>query len=294
MKLSPLEIRKQTFRSTMRGFDKEDVRIFLDLVADEYEKVLQENGMLSEKIRYLNERLEEYHTLEKTLQNSILMAERVAAESREQARLDAESVIDDANVRAERILGDSRNRLQMLGDQINHLANQKEAFVSQFQALLDAQNQFLQNHQEDFETINELDAQTLDLLNETAPGNGRFDDHSNLTDDETSHEDSESNEKLVGEEASSDSEQQVPVADSSQVAESALEHEAQSKLELESDSPAHDGHRSPEKAAPAKSGPVAGQTNSGDKDDSKEMGFFKPIERREGFFELNAEEGARK
>ncbi len=38
MKLSPLEIRKQSFRSTMRGFDREEVQIFLDMVAHESRK----------------------------------------------------------------------------------------------------------------------------------------------------------------------------------------------------------------------------------------------------------------
>jgi cell division initiation protein len=168
VKLTPLEVRKQAFRKTMRGFDPEEVRIFLDMVADEYERILQENGMLSEKVRYLNERLEEYHNLEKTLQNSILTAERVAAESRERSRLEAETIINDAHVRAERILEDSRNRLRRLGDQVNHLSSQKDLFVQRFQSLLDGQMQFLRGNQEDLGAVDELATETSELIKETA------------------------------------------------------------------------------------------------------------------------------
>lgn len=169
MKLTPLEVRKQSFRKTMRGFDPEEVRIFLDMVADEYERVLQENGMLSEKVRYLSERLEEYHNLEKTLQSSILTAERIAAESREQSRSEAESIINDAHVRSERILEDSRSRLRLLGEQIHHLSRQKELFLQRFQDLLDGQNQFLGSHRDDLKTIDELDARAESLVAETTP-----------------------------------------------------------------------------------------------------------------------------
>lgn len=166
MKLTPLEIRKQSFRKTMRGFDLEEVRVFLDMVADEYEKVLQENGMLSEKVRYLNERLEEYHHLEKTLQSSILTAERAAADSRERSRLEAETIVNDAHVRAERILEDSRGRLRQLSEQIRRLTTQKDLYVQRFRSLLDAQAQFLDGHLEDLGTIGELDDRASTLITE--------------------------------------------------------------------------------------------------------------------------------
>ncbi len=166
MKLTPLEIRKQSFRKTMRGFDPEEVRVFLDMAADEYEKVLQENGMLSEKVRYLNERLEEYHHLEKTLQSSILTAERAAADSRERSRLEAETVVNDAHVRAERILEDSRGRLRQLSEQIRRLTTQKDLYVQGFRSLLDAQAQFLDGHLEDLGAIGELDDRASTLITE--------------------------------------------------------------------------------------------------------------------------------
>lgn len=165
MKLTPLDIRKQTFRhKAMRGFDPEEVRIFLDMAADEYEKLLQENGMLSEKVRYLTERLDEYHNLEKTLQASILTAERAAAESRERSRIEAQTIINDAHVRSERILDDARSRLRRLSEQLQQLNSEKDLFLQRFHALLDGHAKFLAGQQADLDAIDALDARARSLI----------------------------------------------------------------------------------------------------------------------------------
>lgn len=279
MKLSPLEMRKQSFRSSMRGYDKEEVQIFLDMIAEEYEKVMQENGMLSEKIRYLNERLEEYHTLEKTLQNSILMAERVASESREQARIDVENVINDANVRAERILEDSRNRLRQLGEQIIHLSQQKNAFVQKFQALIDAQSQFLLTHREDLDTIDELTGQTRDLIDEAT---------TDFMGSEYGAIDYAQEVELDTESSDADSEPRSEAR-----AEARVETESLIERAAQVESPAYDGPRINRKAQ-SQSGHSIMDSDDDPDSRAQQTGFFTPEERREGFFELNAEEGARK
>jgi len=170
VKLTPLDIRKQTFRhKAMRGFDPEEVRIFLDMAADEYERLLQDNGMLSEKVRYLGERLDEFHSLEKTLQASILTAERAAAESRERSRIEAQTIINDAHVRSERILDDARSRLRQLSEQLQQLSSEKELFLQRFHALLDGHARFLASQQAELDAIDALDARARSLIANTSP-----------------------------------------------------------------------------------------------------------------------------
>ena len=164
MKLTPIEVRKQTFRKTMRGFDPEDVRVFLDMVAEEHEQLLQQNGMLNEKVRHLNEQLERYHGMERTLQNSLLTAERVVEEARDRSKLDAETIVEDARLRAERILGDSRERLRILSREIQELHSQKGHFIRRMSSLLEAQSDLLTDRSGDLEAIGELDLKAEALL----------------------------------------------------------------------------------------------------------------------------------
>jgi len=167
VKLTPLDVRKQIFRKTMRGFDPEDVRVFLDLVADEYEQILQENGMLSEKVRHLSDQIERYHSMEKTLQNSLLTAERVSEEARERARLEADAVVADARQRGERILEDSRERLRQLSRRVQDLHREKDLFLQRFLSFLDGQMQFLRTHEGELHEIDAIDARAGEYLADT-------------------------------------------------------------------------------------------------------------------------------
>jgi cell division initiation protein len=42
VKLTPLDIRRQEFKKVVRGVDPEEVSVFLDMVAGEYERILRE------------------------------------------------------------------------------------------------------------------------------------------------------------------------------------------------------------------------------------------------------------
>ncbi len=166
MKLTPLDIRKQVFRKTMRGFDPEDVHVFLDLVADEYEQVLQENSMLAEKARHLSDQIERYHSMEKTLQNSLLTAERVSEEARERARLEADAVVAESRQRGERILEDSRERLRQLSRQVQELHREKDLFLQRFLSFLEGQIQFLRTHEAELHEIDSIDTRAGEYLAE--------------------------------------------------------------------------------------------------------------------------------
>ena len=43
MNLTPLDIRKQSFQRTLRGFDPDEVQAFLEMAAEEFERLTREN-----------------------------------------------------------------------------------------------------------------------------------------------------------------------------------------------------------------------------------------------------------
>jgi cell division initiation protein len=164
MKVSPLDIRKQSFKKVLRGVDPEEVRMFLELVASEYEKVVQDNAMMAEKLSYQEERLDEYRQLEKSLRNSLVTAERITTESREASDREAERILGDAQKRAERILEDSRERLQRLVQEVESLRNKKEVYVRRFRTMIESQLGVLQENEQQFDEIETLEVSARDLL----------------------------------------------------------------------------------------------------------------------------------
>ncbi len=164
MQLSPLDIRKQTFKRTLRGVDPEEVRMFLELVASEFERVVQDNAMMAEKLSYQEERLEEYRDLEKSLRNSLVTAERIASESKEASDREAARIIQDANARAERILEDSRERLQRLVNEVETLRSKKETYVRRFRTMLEGQLSILSEHENQVSEIDAIEDDAHDAL----------------------------------------------------------------------------------------------------------------------------------
>ena len=106
MRITPLDVRKQEFHKGMRGLDTEEVYAFLATVADEYESVLNDNKALRERLLELDDKVQEYRTMEKTLRDTLLTAERVTVESKENARREANIIIKEAQIEAEKALRD--------------------------------------------------------------------------------------------------------------------------------------------------------------------------------------------
>jgi cell division initiation protein len=156
VRISPLDIRKQSFKSKMRGADPEEVRIFLDVVASEYEQVLQENAMLAERLRSYEARLAEYQKMEANMRDSLVTVERIASESRDSSEQTARRLVQDAHSRSERILEDARERLQALIREIEMLRGKKEVFARRFWTLIEGQIGVLQEHMTDTVEVDTL------------------------------------------------------------------------------------------------------------------------------------------
>jgi len=146
VKIYPLDIRRQTFKSRLRGADPEEVRTFLELVANDFEAVLQENAMQAERVKNLEERLDEFRALEQSMRNSLVTAERIVNEARDSSERDAQRMLQDAQARAERILTDARERLALLQQEIEMLRGKRDVLVRRFATMLESQLAVLQEH----------------------------------------------------------------------------------------------------------------------------------------------------
>jgi cell division initiation protein len=166
MRITPLDIRKQEFRKVVRGLDPEEITAFLATVADEYEAVLVDNKQLREHILETDEKLGEYHNMEKTLRDTLITAERVLDETRENARKEAGLTVREAELRGQQITQAFQQQANELRKEITVLHREKEAYLMRFKALAEAQIQFIENHQSDFA---DLDRQLLSVSEALGP-----------------------------------------------------------------------------------------------------------------------------
>ncbi|MDF1562259.1 MAG: DivIVA domain-containing protein [Deltaproteobacteria bacterium] len=128
MKITPLDIQKKTFRTVWRGLDEAEVDTFLEIVAAELEEVVKENIRLEEELRRKTGHLEEHKEREKVLQETLLTAQRITSDIKEQARKESELLLKDAERQAEKILQDAHRRLVELLQDIAELKRQRTSF----------------------------------------------------------------------------------------------------------------------------------------------------------------------
>ena len=126
MKITPLDIRKQEFRKALRGFDKEEVMAFLEIVADEFERLNQENATLQEGASALESAIEEYRKMEKTLQETLLTAQATSEETRQNAKKEAELIVKEAQGEAQDIIKKSEHKGNELIDEAEEKARKIE------------------------------------------------------------------------------------------------------------------------------------------------------------------------
>jgi cell division initiation protein len=121
MNVSPLDLRQQKFSTTMRGFDKVEVTSLLMAVADDYEQALREADRLRQDLARLEGIVSQHRENEKSLQNTLMTAQKLADDIRGNAEEEARRIVRDAQSRSELLLEKTQSRLEDVQREIDGL-----------------------------------------------------------------------------------------------------------------------------------------------------------------------------
>lgn len=144
MKITPLEIKKQEFEKKFRGYSRDEVDSYLEMVAGELENTIKKKLELEEQVSSLEAKLFSYTKIENVLQNTLVNTQKSAEEVKSAAEMKARSIIDEARVTADKMLADTRQELMNIQREIEDLKHQRDAFVAGFKSLLDTQHAMLE------------------------------------------------------------------------------------------------------------------------------------------------------
>jgi cell division initiation protein len=121
MRIAPLDLKQQRFRTQLRGFDRTEVVAFLTEAADDYEHALRELDRLRTDLVRQEALLAEHREREGNLRNTLLTAQRLADEIKESAQTEAKLIIREAQGRADLLLQKAQGRLEEVERDINEL-----------------------------------------------------------------------------------------------------------------------------------------------------------------------------
>ncbi len=158
MKITPLDIQQQQFKTRFRGFDIREVDSFLEQMADAFESLNRENASLREEIRRLKLESQGYKEREETFKRVMLNSQKVIEKMKENARKSSELIVAEAEVKAEKILNKAHNRLAQLHEDIAELKRQRIQIEVQIGSIIEAHAKLLEVGKEGMEIMDEQDS----------------------------------------------------------------------------------------------------------------------------------------
>ena len=154
--LSVVDIQNKEFKkSKFGGYNIEDVNDYLEQIVKSYQELLNENYALKDKVNVLNESVQYYRTMESTIQNVLVLADKTAQDTKAAAYEKAEQIKKEADERADkitslaeervaRIIDQGRQEAYELGQKVEEAKSQYIAYKAQFKQILQAQLDFIE------------------------------------------------------------------------------------------------------------------------------------------------------
>ena len=137
--LTPLDIRKQEFRKTLRGYDTLGVEDFQVRVADALERAIRERQVLEERIAALTEQLRVFREREKAMNEALVAAQQLRQETRESAEREGQVIVREAQSEAKRLLDEAKTAQNAVEARMAETERQYQQYVGGFRALLERQ-----------------------------------------------------------------------------------------------------------------------------------------------------------
>lgn len=137
--LTPLDIRRQEFRKSLRGYEPTGVEDFRVRVADELERVIREKSVLEERLAALTEQVRAYRERERAMNEALVAAQQLRADTRAAAEREAQVIVREAEAEGRRLLEEARAAEVAVRQQAAEAERQYQAYLGGFRALLERQ-----------------------------------------------------------------------------------------------------------------------------------------------------------
>lgn len=141
--LSPIEIKKQEFSKTLRGYDPDEVRNFLESISLELEKISEDNRAQQIELEKLRAELSTYSRMEKNMNDAMVSAEKALSNARSESERESDLLRREAKIEAENILRDALNRADEIGQEIQSLEMRRNSFVRKWKHMLSSEIEML-------------------------------------------------------------------------------------------------------------------------------------------------------
>ncbi len=143
MKITSLDIRKQEFNRSFRGYDIDEVDSFLQVLATQWQEIVDDLRRSGEKVSEQQLKLDHYMKVEEALEEALQTARSSARITIENAEMKARNTLEEAENRVVDLQKQSDSeRLQMKRDTAKYAVRQQE-IVAKLRAFLMSEMEIL-------------------------------------------------------------------------------------------------------------------------------------------------------
>lgn len=137
--LTPLDVRRQEFRRSLRGYEPLGVEDFRMRVADELERVSREKSVLEERVAALTEQLRVFRERETAMNEALVAAQQLREETRNSAEREAQVIVREAEAEGRRQVDEATREQGRAQERMVEIQRQFAGYLAGFRALLERQ-----------------------------------------------------------------------------------------------------------------------------------------------------------
>ena len=148
--LTPLDVRNKRgdFKKLMRGYDPQEVDVFLEIAAERLEELVRENIVLRERSESLERQVGAQTGREQAVQEALVTAQELRADIHSQAQREADHLVKESETEARRLaaeaeanvrnlIRDAERRLELGRDALEEMERRRTRFLKAFRQLLE-------------------------------------------------------------------------------------------------------------------------------------------------------------
>lgn len=137
-RLTPLDIAHAEFSRAAGGYNRGEVRAFLERISVEVEELKREVQALTRQLDEQGEEVQALKVAEDDLRSAVVAAERIAADVRRGAEREAELILGEAERQRKQLLTNATDALRRAKAEFTRLETERALFKEQFRGLLTA------------------------------------------------------------------------------------------------------------------------------------------------------------
>lgn len=139
--ITPEEISNKEFKKGFRGYNEEEVDVFLDQLKDDYEVIVKENEAVKEKLLMYQEQVSKYSSIEETLKETLITAQSAAEDTTSAANKKARIIVQEAELQSKQIIDSANNKVVEIRNEYESLIKEFKVFRNKFKSLLEDEMQ---------------------------------------------------------------------------------------------------------------------------------------------------------